>query len=226
MNKQEQYFRELKSFFWENNMPPDEFQLERLAYFASIITKKNEELNLISRSDVKNIVENHIFLSCLIKKFFQYKFTKFLDIGTGGGFPGIPVAITSPMTSGVLVDSIAKKTTAVQEFVDKLKLLSVKVENMRVESPEFIAKYKESFDLIISRATVPVIILVRYSLPIIKERAFILAIKGGDLQAEIKTAEIKYKAHIKKATTFEMAYKPSNIRNEKDKKLVMLELIR
>jgi len=53
-----------------------------------------------------------------------------------------------------------------------------------------------------------------------------LAIKGGDLQAEIKTAEIKYKAHIKKATTFEMAYKPSNIRNEKDKKLVMLELIR
>ncbi|PJA95677.1 MAG: 16S rRNA (guanine(527)-N(7))-methyltransferase RsmG [Ignavibacteriales bacterium CG_4_9_14_3_um_filter_34_10] len=226
MNKQEQYFRELKSFFWENNMPPDEFQLERLAYFASIITKKNEELNLISRSDVKNIVENHIFLSCLIKKFFQYKFTKFLDIGTGGGFPGIPFAITSPMTSGVLVDSIAKKTTAVQEFVDKLKLLSVKVENMRVESPEFIAKYKESFDLIISRATVPVIILVRYSLPIIKERAFILAIKGGDLQAEIKTAEIKYKAHIKKATTFEMAYKPSNIRNEKDKKLVMLELIR
>jgi len=130
------------------------------------------------------------------------------------------------MTSGVLVDSIAKKTTAVQEFVDKLKLLSVKVENMRVESPEFIAKYKDSFDLIISRATVPVIILVRYSLPIIKERAFILAIKGGDLQAEIKTAEIKYKAHIKKATTFEMAYKPSNIRNEKDKKLVMLELIR
>jgi 16S rRNA (guanine527-N7)-methyltransferase len=207
-------------------MPPDEFQLERLANFASLVVQKNEALNLISRSDVKNIVENHIFLSCLIKKFFQYKFTKFLDIGTGGGFPGIPFAITNPMTPGVLVDSITKKTAAVQEFVDKLKLLAIKVENMRVESPEFIAKYKDSFDLIISRATVPVIILVRYSLPVIKERAFILAIKGGDLQDEIKTAEIKYKAHIKKATTFEMAYKPSNTRNEKDKKLVMLELIR
>lgn len=226
MDKQEQYLRELKSLFWENNMPPDEYQMERLANFASLIVKKNEVLNLISRSDVKNITENHIFVSCLIRKFYQQKFTKFLDIGTGGGFPGIPLAIMNPMTPGVLVDSIVKKTDAVQEFVDKLKLLAVKVENMRVESPEFIEKHKDSFDLIVSRATVPVIILVRYSLPLIKERAIVLAIKGGNLQDEIKTAEIKYKAHIKKATTIEMAYKPSNTRNEKDKKLVMLELIK
>lgn len=226
MNKYEQYLHELKNLFWENNFPPDDLQLERLAHFAEFIVKKNESLNLISRTDAKNIVENHIFISCLIKKYFNQKFTKFLDIGTGGGLPGIPFAIINPMTRGVLVDSITKKTVAVQEFVDKLKLLSVKVENIRVESEEFISKYKNSFDLIISRATVPVIILVRYSLPLIKEKAYIVAIKGGDLTNEIKTAEIKYKAHIKKATTIEMAYKPSNIRNEKDKKLVILELIK
>lgn len=224
MDKQEQYLVELKQLFWENNIPPDEYQLERLAHFASLVVEKNEVLNLISRSDVKNIIENHIFISCLIKKFFQQKFTKFLDIGTGGGFPGIPLAIMNPKIPGVLVDSTAKKTIAVQEFVNKLKLLAVKVENMRAESPEFIEKYKDSFDLIVSRATVPVIILVRYSLPVIKDRAYLLAIKGGNLQEEIKTAEIKYKAHIKKATTIEMAYKPNNVRNEKDKKLVMLEL--
>ncbi|GAB4150821.1 MAG: 16S rRNA (guanine(527)-N(7))-methyltransferase RsmG [Ignavibacteriales bacterium] len=226
MDKQEQYFLELKRLFWENNIPPDEYQLERLAHFASLVVEKNEVLNLISRSDVKNIVENHIFISCLLKKFFLQKFTHFLDIGTGGGFPGIPFSIINPMIPGVLVDSTTKKTTAVQEFVDKLKLFSIKVENQRVESPEFIEKYKNKFDLIISRATVPVIILVRYSLPLIKERAYLLAIKGGDVHDEIKTAEIKYKAQIKKATTIEMAYKPNNSRNEKDKKLVVLELMK
>lgn len=224
MNKEEQYLRELKSLFWENNILPDDLQLGRLAHFADLVVKKNESINLISRSDAKNIIENHIFISCLIKKYFTQKFTKFLDIGTGGGFPGIPLAIINPMTRGVLVDSITKKTNAVQEFVDKLKLLSIQVENMRVESQEFISKYKDSFDLIVSRATVPVIILVRYSLPLIKEKAYLVAIKGGDLTNEIKTAEIKYKSHIKKATTIEMAYKPNNVRNEKDKKLVILEL--
>lgn len=226
MSKEEQYLHELKSLFWENNIPPDEIQLERLAHFAELVVQKNETINLISRTDAKNIIENHIFISCLTKKYFSAKFTKFLDIGTGGGFPGIPLAIINPMTRGVLVDSITKKTLAVQEFVDKLKLFSVKVENMRVESPDFISAYKDSFDLIISRATVPVIILVRYSLPLVKDKAYIVAIKGGDLTNEIKTAEIKYKAHIKKATTIEMAYKPNNTRNEKDKKLVILELIK
>jgi 16S rRNA (guanine527-N7)-methyltransferase len=221
---QELYLKELRSFYWENNFNPDIMKVERLAFFAELIAEKNEKVNLISRKDVNSIIENHIFISSYISKYLPDKCTNFLDIGTGGGFPGIPLAIIQPEMKGVLVDSTQKKTDAVKEFVDKLKLSNVTVVNDRVESPEFITQYTDNFDLVVSRATVPLIILLRYSLPLIKEKAYLAAIKGGKLDEEYKKAELKYKAYIKKSTIFELAYKPTNLRNKKGKKLILLEL--
>jgi len=221
---QEQYFKELQSFYWENNFTPDLMKLERLAYFAELVAEKNEGVNLISRRDVESIIENHIFISSYISKYIPEKCFNFLDIGTGGGFPGIPIAIMRPEMRGILVDSTAKKINAVREFIDRLKLSNVIAENDRVENPQFIARYADTFDIVISRATVPLIILFRYALPLVKEKAFILALKGGNLDDEFKKAEMKYKSYIKKSTTFELYYKPSNVRNQKGKKLVLLEL--
>jgi 16S rRNA (guanine527-N7)-methyltransferase len=198
--------------------------IERLAYFAELVVEKNESVNLISRRDIGNIIENHVFLCSYVTKYIPEKASHFLDIGTGGGFPGIPLAIMRPDLRGVLVDSTNKKINAVKEFIDKLKLSNVIAENERVESPEFIEKYNDGFDLIVSRASVPLIILFRYSLPLIKEKAFLVAIKGGDLDAEYRKAELKYKSYIKKSTIFDLYYKPSNVRNQKGKKLVLLEL--
>lgn len=109
MDQQEQYLRELKMLFWENSYNPDEYQIERLAHFASLVVEKNEQVNLISRRDIEKIVENHIFISTLISEYIPEKVSKFLDIGTGGGFPGIPLAIMRPMLRGILADSTAKK---------------------------------------------------------------------------------------------------------------------
>ena len=224
MDQQERYLRELKKLFWENSYNPDVYQLERLAHFAELVTKKNDEVNLISRKDVENIIENHIFISALMAEYLPSKATKFLDIGTGGGFPGIPLAIMKPLMRGVLVDSTGKKIEAVHEFIDKLKLGNIVAENDRVESDEFKDKYADKFDLVISRATVPLIILFRYSIPLIKDKAYIMAIKGGDLDEEYQTAKMKYNSYIKKSTIFELTYKPNNTKNEKGKKLVVLEL--
>jgi 16S rRNA (guanine527-N7)-methyltransferase len=224
LDLQEQYLRELKMLFWENSLNPDEYQLERLAHFALLVTQKNTKLNLISRRDVLKIIENHIFISSLMAEFLPSRVSKFLDIGTGGGFPGIPLAITRPAMRGILADSTAKKIEAVKEFISKLKLNNIVAENFRVESDEFKQKYADSFDLVVSRATVPLVILFRYSLPLIKDKAYIAAVKGGDLMDELKTTELKYKAHIKKSTVFELSYKPSNVRNEKGKKLILIEI--
>ncbi len=218
--------QEAKKFFWENDINPEMFQLERFAKFAELIIKKNEELNLVSRKDVNNIMENHIFISALISEYLPDKVNNFLDIGTGGGFPGIPLAIIRPMMRGVLVDSIAKKVNAVEEFIDALKLGNVKAENSRVEEKDFIEKYSKHFDLVISRGTAPLIVLLRYSLPVLKDKGYIIALKGGDLADELKKAEMKYKAYIKKRTVFELPYKPTNTRNEKDKKLVVIEILK
>ncbi len=224
MDLQEQYLRELKMLFWENSLNPDEYQLERLANFALLVTQKNSKVNLISRRDIPKIIENHVFLSALVSEYIPPKALKFLDIGTGGGFPGIPLAVTRPMLKGVLVDSTAKKIEAVKEFINKLKLNNLVAENFRVESEDFIQKYANSFDLIVSRATVPLIILFRYALPLIKEKGYIISMKGGDLSEEFKTAELKYKSNLKKSTVFELTYKPNNVRNEKGKKLILIEL--
>ncbi len=221
---QENFTKQLSALNWENGFNPDVTKVERLAFFAELITKKNDYVNLISRRDVDSIIENHIFISSYITKYIPEKCGSFLDIGTGGGFPGIPLAIMRPEMKGILVDSTKKKADAVKDFVSKLKLGNVKVENDRVESPEFIERYSQYFDLIISRATVPLIILLRYSLPLIKEKAFVAAMKGGNLDDEFKKAELKYKSCIKKSTTFELSYKPSNIRNKKEKRLILLEI--
>jgi 16S rRNA (guanine527-N7)-methyltransferase len=189
-----------------------------------LVTEKNKDINLVSRTDLDNIVERHVFLSAYITKFFPDRVSKFIDIGTGGGLPGIPIAIMRPDLRGVLVDSTAKKVDAVKEFIDKLKLSNIIAENYRVESNEFIEKYKEQFDLIVSRATVPLIILIRYALPLVKEKSYILSIKGGDLNEEFSKAELKYKSNIKKSTVYELAYRPNNPRNEKGKKLIIIEL--
>ncbi len=226
MDLQEQYLRELKKFFWENSLSPDIYQIERLAHFAALVTEKNGEVNLISRKDVENIIENHVFFSAYLSEFLPDRVTKFIDVGTGGGFPGIPLGIMNPLLQGVLVDSTKKKINAVQDFIAKLKLHNVVAENSRVEDESFVEKYKDSFDLVVSRATVPLIILLRYALPLIKERAYIVAAKGGDLDTELKTAEMKYRAHIKKSTIYELPYKPTNSKNEKGKKLVILDIVR
>lgn len=224
MTNQEQFLRELKQFFWENNINPDINQLERLAHYAAMVIEKNQYVNLISRKDVTKIIENHIFLSSLLSEYIPERVFNFIDIGTGGGFPGIPLGIIRPSLKGMLVDSTTKKVDAVKEFITKLKLTNLAAENMRVESDDFKQKYPNTFDLVVSRATVPLIILLRYSIPLIKQRAYLLSMKGGDLGDELKEAELKYKAFIKKATVFDLAYKPGNIRNEKGKKVILLEL--
>ena len=222
--KQEIYLKELQNFCWANGFNPEPMRNERLAFFAQLVTEKNKTVNLISRKDVESIIENHIFISAYITKFLPDKMTRFLDIGTGGGLPGIPLAIMCPELRGVLADSTRKKIDAVKEFIDKLKLSNVITENSRVEDPAFIEKHKGTFDLIVSRAVVPIIILFRYSLPLVKDKAFIVAMKGGDLDEEFQKAELKYKSFIKKSTVYELAYKPTNLRNKKGKKLVVIEL--
>ncbi|MCB0751616.1 MAG: 16S rRNA (guanine(527)-N(7))-methyltransferase RsmG [Ignavibacteriae bacterium] len=224
MKTQKDYIKELKSYLWENQLSINDYQIERLAHFADLLVKKNQEVNLISRKDEENIIENHIFISALVTEFLPTNANSFLDIGTGGGIPGIPLAITRPMMKGVLVDSTGKKIDAVKEFISKLKLSNAIAENSRVESEEFIKQYQNQFDLIISRGTVPMIILFRYAIPLIKNKAYLLAIKGGDIDAEFKTALLKYKPNIKKSTIFELAYKPTNLRNKKGKKLILLEI--
>jgi len=147
----------------------------------------NEKINLISRKDIDSLYEKHILHSLAIAKIIDFRpGTAILDVGTGGGFPGIPLAILFPACQFVLIDSIGKKIKVVNAVAEELELKNVKAINGRVED------MKTEFDFVISRAvtTFPVFVgLVKKNISRKQINALpngIIYLKGGDLNEEIK----------------------------------------
>ena len=146
----------------------------------------NSKINVISRKDIEQLYERHILHSLSIAKIIQFQpGTSVLDVGTGGGFPGIPLAILFPETSFLLVDSIAKKITVVNEVAAALKLQNVKAEHLRVE------EVKQKFDFVVSRAVTAFpkfVAMVRTKVASQSMNGLpngILYLKGGDFEEEI-----------------------------------------
>lgn len=124
-----------------------ETQKQQLAALGPLYTEWNEKINVISRKDMDHFYEHHVLHSLGLAKVIQFKpGTKVLDVGTGGGFPGIPLAILFPDTNFFLVDSIGKKIKVVQEVAAALGLKNVRAAHCRAE------EVKEKFDFVVSRA--------------------------------------------------------------------------
>ena len=170
-------------------------QAEQFAQFDALYRDWNSKINVISRKDIDNLYEHHVLHSLAIAKWIPFQpDTTILDVGTGGGFPGIPLAIMFPQCQFVLVDSIGKKIKVASEVAKALGLTNVVCKQERVEEE------KEKFDFVVSRAVMPLpdlVKLVRKNISNKHRNAIpngLIVLKGGDLQAEvapyIKTAEI------------------------------------
>lgn len=156
-----------------------DIQLHQLEQLLPLYKEWNEKINVISRKDIDNFYVHHVLHSLSIATFFEFKKDEtILDIGTGGGFPGIPLAIFFPETKFTLTDSIAKKTTVVNAVKDALQLQNVTTKIARAES------ISEKFDYIVTRAVAPMNDLLFWSKN--KHAKKIIALKGGDLTEELK----------------------------------------
>ncbi len=162
-------------------------QKVQFAQLQPVYTFWNEQINVVSRKDIDLLYERHILHSLAIAKFIQFEpSTRILDVGTGGGFPGIPLAILFPECTFHLVDSIAKKIKVVNEVAAALKLTNISAEQIRVE------EIKESFDFIISRAVKAFPEFYGWVRNRIGKqsknhlRNGIICLKGGDLSDELK----------------------------------------
>lgn len=150
----------------------------------------NDKINLISRKDFDFFYERHVLHSLSISKFFQFQMGQdIMDLGTGGGFPGIPLAILFPDTNFVLVDSIKKKTDCVSDILLNLNLPNVNVVNARSETLDY------KFDFIISRAVASLSKLDNWTKKKFKKtnNAGLICLKGGDLKNELKGFENRLK---------------------------------
>jgi len=160
------------------------YQFEHL---AALYQDWNQKINVVSRKDIDELYLRHVLHSLGIAKIQQFKTgSSVLDVGTGGGFPGIPLAILFPGTQFTLVDSIGKKIKVVEEVVEGLDLENVTAVNSRVED------IKDRFDFIVSRAVAVMPTFTHWVKGKIKKESLherrngILYLKGGDLTQELK----------------------------------------
>jgi len=166
-------------------LPED--KLEKLGKLEDLYRVWNEKINVISRKDAPNFYERHVLHSLSIAKYIQFRpGTKILDVGTGGGFPGIPLAIMYPESHFHLVDSIGKKIKVVEDVSHAIGLTNLTASQVRAEN------INDSYDFITSRAvtTFPVFVKwVRKKISKVNKNACpngILYLKGGDFDEEIK----------------------------------------
>ncbi|OIV41934.1 16S rRNA (guanine(527)-N(7))-methyltransferase RsmG [Flavobacterium johnsoniae] len=164
-----------------------DLQIEQFQKLDFLYHDWNEKINVISRKDIDSLYTKHILHSLGIAKIMKFEpGATVLDVGTGGGFPGIPLAILFPETRFYLIDVIAKKIKVVQGVVDALELKNVKAEQKRAEL------VKGDFDFIVSRAVTNMPDFVSWIKDKIKKqhkhtlKNGILYLKGGDLAEELK----------------------------------------
>lgn len=164
----------------------NEDQIDKFGKLERLYQDWNLKINVVSRKDIDELYLRHVLHSLAISKVIQFKNgSKIMDVGTGGGFPGIPLAILFPECSFHLVDSIAKKLKVVDEVVEGLGLTNVKTTHCRVED------VKETYDFIVSRAVAAMPTFVHWIKGKVAKKQNhqlkngILYLKGGDLSDEL-----------------------------------------
>lgn len=178
-----------------------ERQKEQYAALPALYEDWNSKINVISRKDMANFVEHHVLHSLSIAKVVQFKtMADIMDLGTGGGFPGIPLAIMFPDANFYLVDSVGKKIKVVQDVIGQLGLTNAKAEQVRAE------QVSRQFDFVVSRAVTDLSEFVGWvkgkisDIHYHKLRNGILYLKGGDLTEEL--APFRKKARLFEISEF------------------------
>jgi 16S rRNA (guanine527-N7)-methyltransferase len=202
---------EFRNVCRRNGFDISDAQFAQLEEYVSLLLEWNQKINLISRRDEDNVWTRHILASIAFLFFFEVNSSSsIVDVGTGGGLPGIPLAILLPRVRVSLVDSILKKINALDDIVSRLHLLNVQQVHGRAEVLSSSPLYQHTFDYVVSRAVAPIQDLVSWSRPFLQQRTkespplrehrrhyinpgAMLLLKGGNLEDEIDRATSKLK---------------------------------
>ena len=181
--------------------------------YIKVFLNQNAKLNLISKNDEKFLWEKHIFDSLSIEKFFEKyssKYKTLLDIGTGGGFPALPVAIAYPDINVYALDSIRKKINAIENIKSELNIKNLYPICERAEN------IKEKFDIITSRAVAPLKVITEYAMPLLNKDGYFIAYKSLRTEDEIKEKKKilkKYNAKVVDIIKYDLPMEENHTRN-------------
>jgi 16S rRNA (guanine527-N7)-methyltransferase len=171
-------------------------QVEQYLHLRPLYNHWNERINIISRKDIENLYLHHVLHSLAIARIISFKAgTAVMDAGTGGGFPGIPLAILFPDVRFILVDSIAKKIRVVENLIQEIRLRNAEVRNIRLEG------FKEKSDFVVCRAVAEIPVIFGWVKKNISPGGFndipngLLALKGGELEKELRSVKQDIKVY-------------------------------
>lgn len=177
----------IQKCFEKCKLKVSEKQINDLSMLATLTLEKNQSLNLTSINDEENFVDKMIVDSALLLSSIDLNQKFVLDLGTGAGFPGLVLAILSPNTKFVLLDSTTKKINHIQEVIQKIGLNNVETVSARAE--EFINVNREKFDLVVARAVKELPILLEIAVPFVKNGGNFVAYKGQNYLDEINKSK-------------------------------------
>lgn len=173
-------------------------QIDRFLRFYEILLEWNKVMNLTAITEYEDVVDKHFVDSISLIKGVEEDYIKsgkikVIDIGTGAGFPGIPLKIMFPELSITLLDSLNKRIKFLNTVIKELELTNIETIHGRAEDYAKQDKYREKYDLCVSRAVADLAILSEYSLPYVKRTGYFVSYKSGDIEEELKRSEAAIK---------------------------------
>ncbi len=198
----------LNQCFSEKGIPISETQLSMFVVYLEMLQKYNQMFNLTSITEDHAICVKHFLDSAMVSQFFNLKpINTVIDVGTGGGFPGIPLKILFPHLKVALLDSLQKRVSFLSDVISELHLERICAVHGRSEDLAHDSAYRERFDLSISRAVANLPVLSEYCLPFVKVGGNFIAMKGSHVEEEIvpgKRAIAVLGGEIKEALHYEL----------------------
>lgn len=192
----------------KNGMELSDKQIAQFNLYYELLTAKNKVMNLTAITEYNDVVKKHFIDSMMISRVLDMKkISSLCDVGTGAGFPGIPLKIVYPHLHLTLVDSVGKRVNFLSEVVEKLGLEDVEAIHSRTEDLAHNSKYREKYDLVTARAVASMNVLSEYCIPYAKIGGYFAAYKSGNIEEEIENAKNAVKTlggKIEKTDMFEL----------------------
>lgn len=205
-----EFYKKLKSYGEKINIEISEEESNKLYMYMNLMLEWNKKINLTSITDEEDIIIKHFVDSLSINKYLS-KNKNVMDVGTGAGFPGIPLKIFNEDIEFILVDSLNKRINFLEEVKQALNINKLELVHSRIEDLAKDIKYREKIDIIVSRAVANLSVLSEYMLPFVKIGGFCICMKGPNIDDELENSKNAIKILGGKIEKVESLVLPGNL---------------